>query len=66
MPELHSLYLQSLWEEMTYVNFLSLTQGMKYFWGFAVDVQMTSALLKGMLSYKYPKAACKWIEGGMV
>ena len=51
---------------MTCVNFLSLTQGMKYFWGFAVDVQKTSALLKGMLSYKYPKAACKWIEGGMV
>lgn len=55
MSELHSLYLQSLWKEMTHAKFLSLDQGMKSFWDITMEVQKTNALLRGTPLYKDPK-----------
>ena len=65
MTELHWLYLQPLWEEMTWAKFLGLSQNTTSFWQFAVLVQKTNSLLKGTVSHKDPRAICKHIEGGM-
>ena len=65
MSELHSLYLQPLWEEMTCTKFLGLSQGTKPFWDFTTEVQKMNALLRGTISYKDPKAVHERIEGGI-
>lgn len=59
MSELHGLYLQSLWEEMTHAKFLGLTQGVKSFWDFTMEVQKNNTLLRGTPSHKDPKAVHK-------
>ena len=65
MGEIHCLYLQPLWEEMTHVKFLRLSQNMSSFWQFAVLVQKMNSLLKGTVSHKDPCAVRECIEGGM-
>ena len=65
MTELHQLYLQLLWEEMTWAKFLGLSQNTSSFWQFAVLVQKMNSLLKGTVSHKDPHAIRERIEGGM-
>ena len=65
MAEIHRLYLQPLWEEMTHMKFLELSQNTSSFWQFAVLVQKTNSLLKGTVSHKDPCVVRERIEGGM-
>ena len=63
MTELHHLYLQPLWEEMTCAKFLSLSQKTGSFWEFVVLVQKMNSLLKRTISHMDPCTVHEHIEG---